>query len=452
MTRTSHLVLAITGMLALVGPQAALAETLQEAFVAAYQTSPVLDAQRADLRATDEGVSQALSGWRPSVSVTGELASEHRNRDNSRSDTFNPKSADLTATQPLYRGGRTVAGTQAAEESVLAGRAELQSSEQTVFFDVVRAFMDVLRDEAVVQLTGNNERVLMRHLDAANDRFRVGEVTRTDVAQSEARLARAVSERVEAEGGLESSRATYVRVVGHAPVELQPPPPVKGLPKSKDESITVALDENPDLESAIHNEASSRHTIRTVSGELLPTVALEGEINQADDQISSNDGTDGRRIAVQVSVPLYQSGSVYSRVREARQVNNLRRVQIEDARRSVREIASQAWDAFVTSQAKIKANREQVRANQVALEGVEQEAQVGSRTTLDVLDAEQELLDSQVALVQDERDEYVAAMGLLLAVGRLTVEDMQLPVESYDPTANYRRVRNKWFGTDGGLD
>ncbi len=453
MKLASHLIL--SGVLTVgavgVAASAANAETLQEALTAAYLNNPDLTGERANLRATDEGVPQALSGWRPTVTLTGEAGRE-RLESRGRSEDLDPISGSATVTQPLYRGGRTRAETDSAEALVEAGRENLRSVEQDTFLDVITAYMDVLRDEAVVQLNGNNVKVLRRELEASEDRFRVGEVTRTDVAQAEARLARAVSDLEAAEGELISSRATYTRVIGNVPTDLQPPPPLPEPPASEETAVEIALNENPAILAAMRTEESSMHDIRVASGQLLPTLSLEGQATHSQDTVTRDSNSESYSVVGQLSIPLYQSGVVYSQVREARQVNNLRRIQIEDARRAVRESTVQAWEGLQTARAQIISNREQVRANQIALEGVIQEAQVGSRTTLDVLDAEQELLDAQVDLVRTERNEYVAAFGLQAAIGRLSFESLGLTVDPYDPSANYSRVRNKWFGTDGGLN
>ncbi|SLN77255.1 TolC family outer membrane protein [Oceanibacterium hippocampi] len=437
----------------------AQSETLTDALVLTYQNNPTLAAERANLRATDETVPQALSGWRPTVVVSADAGVRTEGVESSSTfsgryseDTRFPRSADLTVSQPLYRGGRTVSATSAAEAQVEAGRARLTSTEQDVLLFGVTAYMNVLRDQAVLQLTRNNESVISKQLDASRDRFDVGEITRTDVVQAEARLSRAVSDRVQAEGNLIASRANYQRIVGQLPGELQPPPPLPPLPASEAEAIEAARVENPTVVFARFSEEASRHDIRTVSGELLPTLSLQAQASHLLDASSSTEQSDSAQLLARLSVPLYQSGSVYSRVRQRRQVNSQRKVQISEAERQVTEGVIQAWQRLQTALAQIEANSEQVKANEIAREGVQQEAQVGSRTTLDVLDAEQELLDSQVALVRAERDRYVAAFEVLSSIGRLTATRLGLPVEGYDPTANYQRVRDKWVGTDGGLE
>ncbi|MEC9347845.1 MAG: TolC family outer membrane protein [Pseudomonadota bacterium] len=443
----------LAGVLA-AGPVSA--ETLSDAFAAAYAANPTLQAERANLRATDEEVPQAISGWRPRVTVTGDLGvnlSERRNGAGVRTaDTTIPSTAALTVTQPLYQGGQVTANLESAEALVRAGRQNLRSTEQDVLLDVVTTFMDVLQNQAVVKLNFNNEERLRRQLEAARDRFDVGEITRTDVAQAEARLSRAAADRAQSEGNLIAAKATYARIVGAVPGDLEPPPPLPALPQSEEEALAEAFRANPDLLSIIEVAASSKADIRATSGQLLPQVDLEGSAVHALDSNAPGDRNSQLELRGVVTVPLYETGVVYSGVRQLRQVHNQRRMQVEETRRIVAEGVTQAWEALVTARSRIQAGREEVRANEIALEGVIQEAQVGARTTLDVLDAEQELLDSQVALVQSERDEYVAAFQLLNAVGRLDVVSLGLNVPVYNAGANYNRVRDLWYGTDGGLD
>lgn len=423
------------------------AETLFEALAAAYANNPTLDAQRAQLRATDENVSQAVSGWRPSVSLSGDIGYQRQEINSAGADNRTPKSAAVSVTQPVYNGGTTVSKTNSAEASVLAGRENLHATEQSVLLSAVTVYMDVLRDQAVVQLNKNSEQVLKRQLEAARDRFRVGEITRTDVAQSEARLSRATADRVQAEGQLISSRASYERVIGKAPGELDPPPPLPKLPGSEDEAMGIASGENPALRAAQFTEKASAYDVDTAFGGLLPTVSVTASLSQSRDTTSVINRTDNAEITANVSVPLYQSGAQHSAVRQARQVDSQRRIQIEEAHRTMVESVVKSWEQLQTARARITSRREQVRANEIALDGVMQEAAVGSRTTLDILDAEQELLDARVALVQAERDEYVAAYSLQSSIGRLTAQKLGLKTDIYDPTAHYQKVRDKWFGT-----
>lgn len=434
------------------------AQTLQESLSSAYTTNPTLQAQRAALRATDEAVPQALSNWRPTVTLSQSYGRSHVDFENNppaRPDiTLSPNTLQLSASQPLYRGGRTVAATKSAEAAVQAGRATLTNVEQQVLLNVVTAYMDVLRDAAVLELNRNNEQVLGKQQGAAQDRFRVGEITRTDVSQSDARLAGARANRQTAEGTLISSRATFQRVIGQIPANLQPPPSIAPrLPANEDAALAIALEENPALIAAMFNEESSRHDIRVASGALLPTLGLSGTLSRSSETGTTPDlQLDTAQVLATLSVPLYEAGSVYSQTRQRKQINSQRIVQVEETRRQVRQAVTQAWENLQTARANITARNAQIQAAQVALDGVQQEAQVGSRTTLDVLDAEQELLDASVALVRAQRDEFVASYNLLGAIGRLTARNLGLPVELYEPAENYSRVRDKWFGTDGGLE
>lgn len=454
MVLTVASVIAVTMPLSLVQ-----AETLQDALVSTYENNPSLQAKRANVRSVDENVPQALSGWRPDVIATGQVAEQHTDTSSNApgvSKESHPASASLTVSQPLYTGGQTVASTKSAEAAVKAARASLLSTEQEVFQSAVTAYMNVLRDQALVELNRNNTAVLRRQLDAANDRFQVGEITRTDVAQAQARLADSISNQIQAEGDLRSTRANFERIVGRPPVNPENPAVPADFPVSEQTALTAALENHPDIQEAKFNEESSRYTIRATSGQLLPTLSLDGSLTHTNSGGSgvTNSGirANTARIGAVLTVPLYQSGSVYSKVRQARQINSQRMQQIEETVRATREKVIQSWEQLETARSRIGSNEEAVRANTIALEGVEQEAQVGSRTTLDVLNAEQELLRSKVSLVTAQRDQYVAVFNVLAAIGRLNARDLKLNVDYYDPKAHYDEVRDKWFGTDGGLN
>jgi len=431
------------------GPAAA--ETLPEALAKAYLNNPTLLAARAELRATDERVPQALSGWRPTVSATAEVGEEWEDSETGGSESRTPRSAALRLSQPIYRGGRTVAGTSQAENLVQAQRAALSSVEQDVLLRAATAYMDALRDEAVLQLTINNEQVLVRQLEATQDRFAVGEITRTDVAQAESRLARATAQRIEAEGALTASRAIYREVIGDLPGALVSPDPLTGLPPSEAETVAGSAD-TPDLRAAEFTERAARDGIDVAFGELLPTVTLNGDLTTQDDVGARNSQSDSASIAAQLVVPLYQAGAVTSRLREAKERVFQRRREIDEQRRRAEQRATSAWQELETARAQIVSFESEVRATRIALDGVRQEAEVGARTVLDVLDAEQEALDAQVNLVTARRDEVVAGFQVLAAVGRLTARDLALAVEYYDSEEHYRAVRNKIWGVGPSVD
>ncbi len=426
-------------------------QTLLDALAQAYRTNPTLDAARAQLRATNEGVPQALSNWRPSVTLSGSAGQRWQEVEPAAGDeefTTTPREARLTVNQPLYRGGRTVAATNRAENEVLAERARLAAVEQQVLLSTAAAFMDVWRDRAVLRLNINNERVLTRQLEASQDRFQVGEITRTDVAQSESRLSRARAQRIQAEGNLSRSEAVYEEFVGELPGELRAPAPLQGLPGSLDQSVARALEQNPEILTAEFQERAADFSVRETFGELLPELSLAGNVSYNEESTTEDSERKEAAILAQITVPIYQSGFVSSRVRQAKQLASQRRLQIEETNRSVRQEAVSAWEALTTSRAQIASFESQVEAAAIALEGVRQENAVGARTTLDVLDAEQELLDAQVSLVGAQRDEIVAGFQLLSAVGRLNAFELGLPVDIYDPTDDYRQVRDLWFGLD----
>ena len=424
------------------------AQTLEKAFVMAYQNNPTLQSQRVSLRATDETVSQALGGWRPTITLSGEAGLSHSDGDATGSSDSKPRSAALRLTQPLYRGGRTVNGVAQAEANVEAARQALRQTEQSVLQGTVRAYMDVLRDESVVELNQANLDRLGRQLDATRDRFEVGELTRTDVAQAEARVSGATSSLVAAQGVLESSRATFRRVIGLEPTDLARVPALGELPEDLETARLIGLEENPVIRQAIRSEEASRAAVEVAQGVILPSVSLSSSLSRSYDTSAVNDRSDAASVTATVTMSLYQSGSQYSRIRQAKQTNSQRRIDIETQRRAVTESVTKAWVKLNSATEQIRANVDQVIAAEVALDGVQQEAEVGARTVLDVLDAEQELLNAQVALVRAERDEFVAGFDLRVALGRLSAEQLGLPVAIYDPTSNYQTVRNKLFGRD----
>ena len=456
--RRGGTIAAALGAVVLMGTaESVTAQSLEEALAKTYANNPTLLAQRANLRAIDEEVPQALSNWRPTVTFTadgGKTNVETTSQPTTGTDTTTngenrtPRSYTLSLSQPLFRGFRTVAETRRAENRVRAERARLTATEQTVLRDGVTAYMDVVRDQAVLELNISNEQVLRRQLEAANDRFEVGEITRTDVSQAEARLARATADRVQAEGTLESSRATYQRVIGELPQSLSEPEPPTDLPASREEVIAQTAGANPNIIAAISDERAARDNVDLVLGELLPTVSLTGELSRTEDTIGRSSQIDTGEVLATVTVPLYQAGDVSARVRVAKQLASRRRIQIEEVRRENIEDAIQAWADLTSAREQVRSFEKETDANKIALEGTEQEATAGLRTVLDILDAEQELLDARVSLVRARRDVVVTAYRVLESVGRLTAADLGLAVEFYDPMRHYDEVRDLLFGLD----
>ena len=430
-------------------PSAVSAQTLESALAAAYANNPGLGAVRASLRATDEQVPQALGNWRPEVEVSSDI---------SRADTFNdtrtgkadqirtPRGLELNVTQSLFRGFRTQAATREARNTVLAARARLLATEQDVLLEAATAFMDVVRDQAVVELNINNEKFLKRQLEAVNDRFEVGELTRTDVSQAEARLAGATAERIQAKGDLEASRAGYRKVIGEEPGTLVQPKSSGGLPASKEDAISRAIEYHPDVIAASFDIRAARDNMAEIRGELLPTVELSGTLSRKFESAGNSSRVDEKSIKATLTIPLYQQGVVNSRLRAARHTVGQQRLEEDQSRLEVAAAATRAWEALATARARISSFTSQVAANEIALEGVTREAAVGARTVLDVLDAERELLDARVNLVGAGRDEVVDIFQLREAIGRLTARELYLPVDFYDPDVHYRKIQGRGLG------
>ncbi|MBI3507014.1 MAG: TolC family outer membrane protein [Proteobacteria bacterium] len=441
------------------------AQTLEDALASTYKSNPELLAQRAALRAVDEQVPRALSQWRPTVQVTGNAgpardynattstvygANQSRDRQTIENQRVRQQGlASLQLVQPLYRGGRSTAELARAEANIQSSRALLSATEQRVLLDAATAYINLARELAVLDLNVNNVQVLQRQLDAARDRFQVGEITRTDVSQAEARLAQAQATRTGSEGNVNSARATYLRVVGEEAGRLAVPPVPGNLPGSDDEARNLALTANPTVSQARYAHESAGQDVSLIEGEKLPTVNLQADaIRSIDPAGSKGLQRDTVDLLLAVTVPIYQQGLTDARVREAKQTQGQRRTQIDVSQRQVIDDANRAWQQLTTARAQILSFEAQIRANEIALEGVSQEARVGSRTVLDVLNAEQELLNSRVSLVQAQRDQVLAAFQLLSATGRLTASNLALKVDLYDPTAYLESTRNRWIGTD----
>jgi len=446
--------------LLLLAGASASAQTLTESFAYAYNNNPQLLAQRANLRATDEGVPQALSNWRPTVNFTGSAGREDGFSHTPASFTarnvhsvFVTRSIDLQITQPIYRGGRTEAATRQAINTVEATRAQTLGVETTVFQAVAQAYLDVVRDQTLVEVSRNNEAVLRKQLDATRDRFRVGEVTRTDVAQAESSLAQATAQRITAEGTLESSRANFARAVGHPPGRLIMPRERPVLPATREEALSLATGNNPNVIAASFTELAARDNVDLVRGQLLPQVSIVGDLNRSTAPSFTQSGTrlDTATVTARVTMPLYEGGAIYSQTRAAQQTVGQRRSQVDDARRLAVQTATQAWETLQANRAAIASFGTAVRAAQIALEGTQQEALVGSRTVLDVLIAEQQLFTTQSQLVTAQHDAALQEFNLAAAIGRLIAPELKLPVQLYDMERHYKSVKDKWLGFGGGL-
>jgi len=358
------------------------------------------------------------------------------------------------ATPPGQEGpARDLAQTRQAINTVQSTRAQTLGVETQVFQSVAQTYLDVVRDQTLVEVNRSNEQVLRRQLEATQDRFRVGEVTRTDVAQAESQLAQATAQRINAEGQLEVSRANYARAVGHPPGRLVQPRERPVLPATRDEALTLAANNNPNVISAMFTELAARDNIDLVRGQLLPTINLVGDLNRSFAPSVSLQTTrqDTASAVLQLTMPLYEGGAIWSQTRAAAQTVGQRRGQLDDARRLAVQQATQAWETLQSARAAITSFGAAVRAAQIALEGIQQEALVGSRTVLDVLISEQQLFTTQSQLVGAQHDAALAEFNLAAATGRLIAPELRLPVQLYDMERHYRAVKDKWLGFGGGL-
>nr|WP_244635622.1 TolC family outer membrane protein [Chthonobacter albigriseus] len=424
----------------------ARADSLTEALAAAYANNPTLNAARASTRATDEGVPQALAGYRPSISAFADAGVTSTDT-TAGSGQLRSASAGITLTQPIFSGFRTVNGTKAAEAAVRAARESLRNTEQNVLLDAATAYMDVVRDQAILRLRQQDVRFLQEQVRAADDRLTVGEGTRTDVAQSEARLASASSAVSLAQANLEASAGTYRQVIGRDPRGLQRAKVLNGvLPRSLDQAIAQSRAEHPAILASQFNADVASFNVQVVEGELLPTVSLEATAQRSwEDGFGARTGNSAQVVG-RINIPIYEGGQVYSRVREAKEILGQRKIEVDVSRDQVQAALVAAWGGLQAARSQVTAARSQVEASQLALEGVTEEQRVGQRTTLDVLNAQAEVTSAQISLVQAERDVVVASYAVLSAVGRLSATGLGLKVAAYKPEQHYQQVRDKWFG------
>jgi outer membrane protein len=451
-----------------VAGSAVSADTLEMALVQAYQNNPQVNAQRALVRATDENVPQALAGYRPRISgtynsgvtwteTTNEVQVPVLSGSGARIGTVGSRDRDVTryypaayggtVTQTLFNGFQTGNRTRQAEAQVFSARETLRVIEQAVLLDGATAYMNVLRDGAIYDLQRRNVEVLQEQLRQTRDRFNVGEVTRTDVAQAESRVAAGQSQMLTAQANLTTSRAIYRRVIGLDPGRLTAGTPVDRLsPRTLDLAVAQGQAENPSVNAAEFGVDVAQLQVKVNEGSLYPTVTVTGSAQQ---QYHPSDTTMrhmNASVVGQLTVPIYQGGSEYSLVRQAKETVGQRRLELALNRDQARANVVQAWGQLDAAKAQIDATKSQVTAAEIALNGVREEARVGQRTTLDVLNAQQELVNARVALVTAQRDRVVASYALLSACGRLSIPVLGLQVPLYDPMVHYQQVRDAWIG------
>ena len=432
----------------------AWSETLADAIALAYDSNPTLQSQRALQRALDESWVQARTGFRPSASATvrgtyQELRTPGAGAGRSITEN-NAGSAVLSLNQPIYTGGRVAASVSGAEADILAGRENLRRVETQVLGQVILAYVDVRRDIEGLRIRQENVKVLRRQLEESKARFDVGEITRTDVAQSEARLAAAIAQLQSSQAQLDISRSNYRAAVGQAPGDLAAEPSLAGLmPENVDQAYDIAESDNGQIRAAQYNEQSSRARVAEARAERMPTLSLQGSVGFSGIASPLNTQDYARNLtgAAVVTVPLFSGGLVSSRIRSAVERNNADRIAVETARRAVQQSLTQAWSSLIAARGNIDATDQQVRAARIAAEGVHQEQQVGLRTTLDVLNAEQELRSAELAQISARHDEYAAAASVLAQMGRLEASHLTPNVPHYDPRANYNSLRMTWGWT-----
>lgn len=442
----------------LLSPVSARAQSIDQTLIQAYRNNPDLNAARAGVRVANEGVPAALSGYRPSVTATLTAAGQYADAGsgaNGRTGApaFNSvtrsfaRSATLTATQPLFDGNRTVNSVRQADQNVLVARETLRNSEQTVLLASSTAHMNVLRDQATLDLRKRAVEVFREQLRATRDRFAVGEVTRTDVALAESALQGAIATESQAQSDLANSRSVYVQQVGVQPGRLTPARTVERLlPRQLEAAIIAGQSEHPAVRGARYGADASLLQVRIAESALYPTVGLSASLFQGAEQSTGGQVTSAS-IGATLTIPIFANGGRdYATIRGAKEAYGQRRIQIETATASVRQAVVQSWAALEAARAQIQAAEVQVSAQTIAVNGIREEYKVGQRTIIDVLNATQNLFQARVALVQAQRDRVVLSYSVLAGMGRLNAPRLALRTEIFDPTQHYQQVRDLWLG------
>ncbi|MBS7540346.1 TolC family outer membrane protein [Ancylobacter lacus] len=436
----------------------AAAQTLDQALAAAYMKNPNLNSQRAATRATDEYVPIALSGYRPQVfgsAYAGQQWTESRisvsntiasgtvtNRSN-----LSPTGYGITIAQTIYDGLKTASSVRSAEAQVKGQRELLRNTEQTVLLDAATAYMNVLQNSALLELSKQNLQAFQEELRATNDRFAVGEVTRTDVAQAQASVASAESQLAEAEANLNTARATFYQVIGLQPVKLSPGKPIDNLlPRTQDLAISQGLSTHPAVKAAEFSVDAALQNVKVAEAALSPTLTLNGSAGQDYNNSSSVELSTSASIGLNLSVPIYQGGGEFASIRQSKELLGQQRIEVDVNRAQVRANVVQYWGALVAAKSAIQSAQASVAANEIALKGVREEWRVGQRTTLDVLQQTTDLFNARANLVVAQRDRVVASFALLSASGNLNSKSLGLKVNTYNPVVHYDQVRDAWFG------
>lgn len=421
--------------------------TLEQAFATAYETNPRLDSERANLRATDEDVAKALSGWRPNVAVSGSYG---YNSNNTSRPVFTlpegyPRDITVTATQPLFTG-TTIPQTRQAKSAVQAGRAQLTSVEQQVLLSVAQAYFNVVANEEQLDYRRQNVDLLTQNLNDTQQRVNIGDVTITDLQLVQSRLNSAMADVSFAEANLASARAEFLRAVGRPAEMLEMMPRLPQMPDNEQTALGLALNNNPDLTFAREQARTADYAVEVAIGNLLPSLSLQGQYRRSRDEVATGVTDDAISIIAQIRIPLYQGGGEYADVRKAKENRSRATLLISDTERQVRQSLDTAWQTQAAAQAAVISHQQQVEAAQQAYEGFLQGIRIGERTTFDLLNSAQELVNARVSLADAQRQYYLSTFQLQVAMGGLTARALNLPVMFYDPDVHYREDSGKWFG------
>ncbi len=434
------------------GVEKAYSGDIFEALAKTYNSNPALQAERASVRAVDENVAMAKTGYRPNISAKGGYRDgENKVKKGVGNDgSYDSLSGSLNASQPLFNGYSTVNSVKAADRTVKAAQNNLANVEQNILTAASTAYLDVLQNRAIVALQKNNEELLKKKLDETLERFKVGEVTRTDVSQAKARYSQAISDRIASEGVLQSSVANYVEYIGEEPDDLSEPVKMKTmLPDSYDTALDIAMKNNYTIRQAQNLYAAKGYAVYSNIGELLPSLSLDGSVGRSKSEQNHNNSTvENAEWGVNLSVPLYAGGATNAKIRQSKYQKWQAQEEVLSAKRAVRAAVKSAWENMKANESQLKSIADQIDASRIALDGVQKEEALGNRTILDVLDAYQELLNSEVNDVKARRSYYVSAMNLLASMGRMTAKSLGLNVEIYDANKYYQETKDKWISLD----
>lgn len=430
----------------------AQAEDIFEVLAKTYTTNPTLQAERASLRAVDENVALAKSDYRPNVSLKG----SYRDGENKikkgvgTGGDYDSLNGSANISQPVFSGFSTVNSVKAADRMVKAAQNNLANVEQNILVEASTAYLDVVQNRAIVELQKNNEELLLKKLDETLERFKVGEVTRTDVSQARARHSQAVSDRIASEGTLQASIASYIELTGSEPEDLTEPTKIKDfVPQNYDDALKIAMDNNYTVKQAQQTFAARGYEVYANTGALFPSVSLDGSTGRTKSERESlKTTTDNTEWGINLNVPLYTGGATRAKIRQSKYQKWQAQEGVLEARRAVKAAVKSYWEVMKSNESQLNAIGEQIKANAIALEGVQKEEALGNRTILDVLDAYQELLNSKVNDVKARRTYYVSAMNLLASMGKMTAKELKLDVELYDADKYYNETKNKWFALD----